>query len=159
MKFAHEFRLDHADDHTRVYISDGVRMRIDFLQDMLRVALIRNDDLLPTFSIDPENNTDAKGRDKLSLDSFVLCKPEVREEGGIVKRGHRLLQVEAKALLRLAGWNRGASDRNSGGNLGTGRSADREYELVVSSGTANNVLLLAACRDAKRRGDCNHCVN
>ena len=53
MKFKHQFILDRADKHTRLYRSDGILMRIDFIEDILRVALIKNEDLLPTFSIDP----------------------------------------------------------------------------------------------------------
>ncbi len=54
MKFRHLFRLRKADVNTRVYESDGVFMRIDFIENMLRVALIRSMDLLPTFSINPD---------------------------------------------------------------------------------------------------------
>ena len=56
-------------------------MRIDFIRDMLRVSLLKNKDLLPTFSINPghlkEKNEE---RDKLSLEGFELCKPEVSED-------------------------------------------------------------------------------
>ena len=153
MKFAHEFRLDHADDHTRVYISDGVRMRIDFLQDMLRVARIRNDDLLPTFSVDPENNTDAKGRDKLSLDGFVLCKPEVREEEGIVSFRHCGLDFVIELLnFRISAGNekgivyqdRNALAYNFDGELGKGfihytrrEEGQKIYGLGDKSGGVN----------------------
>ena len=81
MKFKHQFILDHADKHTRLYRSDGILMRIDFIEDILRVALIKNEDLLPTFSIDPAHQgTGIRGRDKLSLDGFKLCAPEVHED-------------------------------------------------------------------------------
>ena len=73
MKFKHQFILDRADKHTRLYRSDGILMRIDFIEDILRVALIKNEDLLPTFSIDPAHQgTGIRGRDKLSLDGFKL---------------------------------------------------------------------------------------
>ena len=81
MKFKHQFKLDRADKHTRLYRSDGILMRIDFIEDILRVALIKNEDLLPTFSIDPAHQgTGIRGRDKLSLDGFKLCAPEVHED-------------------------------------------------------------------------------
>ena len=81
MKFKHQFILDRADKHTRLYRSDGILMRIDFIEDILRVALIKNEDLLPTFSIDPAHQgTGIRGRDKLSLDGFKLCAPEVHED-------------------------------------------------------------------------------
>ncbi len=81
MKFKHQFILDRADKHTRLYRSDGILMRIDFIEDILRVALIKNEDLLPTFSIDPAHQgTGIRGRDKLSLDGFKLCAPEAHED-------------------------------------------------------------------------------
>ncbi|MBR2745753.1 MAG: hypothetical protein IKD99_03420 [Erysipelotrichaceae bacterium] len=89
MKFRHLFRLRKADDNTRVYESDGVFMRIDFIDNMLRVALIRNMDLLPTFSINPDKkelgNT---GRSKLSLDGFKLCSPEIHEDDNTLRFSH-----------------------------------------------------------------------
>ena len=81
MKFQHYFQLRQADAHTRVYESDGILMRLDFLQGMLRLALIRGEDLLPTFSIDPAHKgVGNEGRDKLSLEGFRLCAPEVTED-------------------------------------------------------------------------------
>ncbi len=81
MKFNHMFRIFHLDKHTRIYQSDNVLMRIDFIKDMLRVALIKDRDILPTFSINPDQK-DLKtiGRDKLSLDGFELCSPEISED-------------------------------------------------------------------------------
>lgn len=89
MKFQHRFRLSYADAHTRAYESDGVIMRVDYIRDMLRVSLIRNREILPTFSIDPghKGQTD-RGRDKLSLDGFELCSPEVSEDGDTVSFRH-----------------------------------------------------------------------
>ena len=54
MKFDHRFTLFHADNNTRIYKCDDVSMRIDFIRDMFKVSLIRNEDLLPTFSINPD---------------------------------------------------------------------------------------------------------
>ena len=80
MKFHHRFQLLSANDHTRIYQSDGIGMRIDFIRNMLRVSLLRNDDLLQTFSIDPgQQGLSKQGRDKLSLDGFELCSPELSE--------------------------------------------------------------------------------
>lgn len=81
MKFRHKFALQHADDNTRLYRSGDVLMRIDFIEDMLRVALIKDEHVLPTFSIDPDKSgTGSEGRDKLSLEGFRLCSPEVTED-------------------------------------------------------------------------------
>ncbi|MBQ8995692.1 MAG: hypothetical protein IJ091_07740 [Oscillospiraceae bacterium] len=85
MKFNHWFRLQHADEHTRIYESDGILMRIDFIKGMLRVALIKNEDILPTFSIDPAHKgMTQEGRDKLALDGFELCSTAVTENGNSV---------------------------------------------------------------------------
>ncbi len=80
MKFRHLFILNHADENYRLYRSGDAFMRIDFIENMLRVSLIRNRDIIPTFSINPEHRVmDITGRDKLSLDGFKLCSPEVSE--------------------------------------------------------------------------------
>ena len=80
MKFKHQFRLDHFDEHTRIYKCDDVFMRIDFIRDMLRVSLIKDEEMLPTFSINPSHlNEKNEKRDKLSLDGFELCSPEISE--------------------------------------------------------------------------------
>ncbi|MBR2599403.1 MAG: hypothetical protein IKD84_00630, partial [Erysipelotrichaceae bacterium] len=88
MKFRHLFSLRKADDNTRVYESDGVFMRIDFIENMLRVALIRNMDLLPTFSINPDKKMTNEGRSKLSLEGFDLCSPEVYEDENTIRFSH-----------------------------------------------------------------------
>ncbi len=88
MKFRHLFSLRKADDNTRVYESDGVFMRLDFIENMLRVALIRNMDLLPTFSINPDKKMTKEGRSKLSLEGFKLCSTEVTEDDKTVRFTH-----------------------------------------------------------------------
>ena len=89
MKFDHRFTLFHADSNTRIYKCDGVSMRIDFIRDMFKVSLIRNEDLLPTFSINPDRrDLGLQGRDKLSLDGFELCAPEIEENEEDVRFRH-----------------------------------------------------------------------
>ncbi len=89
MKFDHRFRLHSADEHTRIYECDGITMRIDFIRNMFRVSLIRNGDLLPTFSIDPgHKGQKIQGRDKLSLEGFELCSPEILEDEDTVRFSH-----------------------------------------------------------------------
>ncbi len=88
MKFHHLFQLDHADEYSRVYQSGDVFMRIDFIRDMLKVSLIKDRDILPTFSIDPKHDRTGKARDKLSLDGFSLCAPEVREDEDTISFTH-----------------------------------------------------------------------
>ena len=86
MKFSHQFRLYDANENSRIYQCDGVTMRIDFIRDMLRVSLLKNNDLLPTFSIDPDRKNET--RDKLSLDGFELCSPIVHEDEDSVSFRH-----------------------------------------------------------------------
>ena len=89
MKFDHRFKLHSADEHTRIYECDDITMRIDFIRNMFRVSLIRNEDLLPTFSIDPGHKRQKyEGRNKLSLEGFELCSPEVSEDGETVRFRH-----------------------------------------------------------------------
>ena len=81
MKFRHEFRLLYADSHSRLYRDGDVLVRIDFIEDMLRVSVLKDRNVLPTFSIDPDRRgIGSSGREKLSLDGFALCSPEVTED-------------------------------------------------------------------------------
>ena len=84
MKFDHRFTLREAGKSHRVYEADGVRMRLDFFDHMLRVALVREGvPLVPTWSVCPAGG-DAPlfGRDKLSTEGLALFAPEVTEREG-----------------------------------------------------------------------------
>ena len=98
MKFDHRFTCVKAEPSYREYEADGVRMRLDFIENMLRVALIRKDvPLLPTWSVWPgEGDCPLSGRDKLSADGFVLCSPEAAEEDGILRFRHAGLRFEVE---------------------------------------------------------------
>ena len=130
MKFGHRFKLRSADEHTRLYQSDEILMRIDFIQDMFRVSLIKGEDLLPTFSIDPGHTSmKNEGRDKLSLDGFELCSPKVYEDEDIVRFRHCDYDFEIELLnFRISIRNRSGilyQDRsglayNFAGELGEG---------------------------------------
>ncbi len=87
MKFDHRFRLTAASPSMRVYEADGVTMRIDFFEQILRVALLRNDvPLLPTWSVCPGARDCAlEGRDKLSTDGFACAAPDVMDDGETVR--------------------------------------------------------------------------
>lgn len=80
-KFEHSFILFDSSQSTRVYKSGDIKARIDFVSDSaLRVAVYKNEaEVLPTFSINPENELLLKGRDKLSSAGFKKCLPEVSE--------------------------------------------------------------------------------
>ena len=79
MKFNHLFRLQSVSPSTRIYEADGVTVRIDFLENMLRVAVLHPAvPLLPTWSVCPgARDCPLEGRDKLSLDGFSLAAPAV----------------------------------------------------------------------------------
>ena len=89
MKFNHRFRLSSCNENTRIYTSNDISMRIDFIENMFRVSLIKNKDILPTFSINPDHkDLGIKGRDKLSLDGFDLCRVDVYEDEDIASFKH-----------------------------------------------------------------------
>ena len=81
-KFKHIFEKTEQTKTCRVYKSGATTARLDFVSDScLRVAVFReNPRLLPTFNIAPQNECPMTGRDRLSLDGFSLCTPEVSEE-------------------------------------------------------------------------------
>ncbi|MBQ1508941.1 MAG: hypothetical protein IIZ47_05915 [Erysipelotrichaceae bacterium] len=154
MKFRHRFELRSADDHTRIYESDGVFMRLDFIENMLRVSLLHNEDVLPTFSIDPgHKGLKREGRDKLSLDGFALCSPEVCETEDAVFFRHAGLDFQIERLnFRITIRNNGGilyQDRNGlaynfNGELGEGsvhytrREEDQQiYGLGDKAGGVN----------------------
>ncbi len=86
MKFDHRFVLKTATASTRVYAADGVTVRLDFLEHMLRVALLHDGiPLLPTWSVCPGGgDCPLEGRDKLSLEGFQCLAPFGREEAGVL---------------------------------------------------------------------------
>ena len=81
MKFDHRFTLTGQTPSMRVYEADGVSMRLDFFDHMLRVSLLRRDiPLLPTWSVCPGGgDVPLAGRDKLSVEGFRLRHPSVEE--------------------------------------------------------------------------------
>ena len=83
MKFEHIFRPAASGPSMRAYEADGVVMRLDFFEGMLRVALLRKGfPPLPTWSVCPGGGEPPlEGRDKLSTEGFVPAEPEVCEDG------------------------------------------------------------------------------
>ena len=83
MKFDHRFTLAEAAPSMRLYRADGVSMRLDFFEHILRVALLRDDSaLLPTWSVCPgEADCPLAGRDKLATEGFAAICPAVEEDG------------------------------------------------------------------------------
>ena len=87
MKFDHRFALVEAAPSYRVYAADGVTMRLDFLDHILRVALLRGGvPLLPTWSVCPGGGElPLEGRDKLSTDGFSLAAPDIYEDENVFR--------------------------------------------------------------------------
>ncbi|MBR2806630.1 MAG: hypothetical protein IKE18_07605 [Oscillospiraceae bacterium] len=83
MKFRHLFRLDESAPSYRIYKADGVTMRLDFFENILRIAMLRDGtDLIPTWSICPgEYRMPLEGRSKLSAEGFRTVEPEVVSDG------------------------------------------------------------------------------
>ena len=82
MKYDHRFHLTASGPSMRVYEADGVCMRLDFFEHILRVSMIREDvPLLPTWSICPGGGEPAlEGRDRLSVEGFPLAEPDIVED-------------------------------------------------------------------------------
>ena len=80
MKFLHRFTRTVTTPSMRQYVADGVTMRMDFFDHIVRVALLRpKTPLLPTWSVCPGGECPLSGRDKLSTEGFTLAAPTVAE--------------------------------------------------------------------------------
>ena len=113
MKFQHDFTLLSATPHCREYGCDGVTMRLDFFDHILRVALLRRDVApVPTWSVCPgEADCPREGRDKLSTEGFTLAAPAVTETNSnlsftldgvdftVEKRNFRITGRTARGIL------------------------------------------------------------
>ena len=131
MKFDHRFRLAECSPTMRRYEADGVSMRLDFCENLLRVAMIREGTpLLPTWSVWPlAGDCPLEGRDKLSTEGLKSVSPAIREEedallftlGGVdftvEKKNFRIQAKTRKGLLYA---DRSALAYNFSGELGEG---------------------------------------
>ena len=85
MKFHHEFQLKNNGGTFAEYEADGIIMRLDFFEHILRVSLIHDrNSLLPTWSVDPDGTCPQSGRSKLSQKGFVAVSPVLYEKDGVV---------------------------------------------------------------------------
>ena len=131
MKYDHRFRLAECSPTMRRYEADGVSMRLDFCENLLRVAMIREGTpLLPTWSVWPlAGDCPLEGRDKLSTEGLKSVSPAIREEedallftlGGVdftvEKKNFRIQAKTQKGLLYA---DRSALAYNFSGELGEG---------------------------------------
>ena len=103
----------------RVYEADGVTMRLDFFDHILRVSLVReNTPLLPTWSVCPGGaGMPLEGRAKLATEGFALCEPEICENEDLISfslSGVRF-QIEKKNFRITAETGRGVLYRDRSG--------------------------------------------
>ncbi len=84
-KFNHNFVLKSSTDFSRVYCEDCTNIQLDFVdKNIIRVAIYNaNEELVPTFSINPTNEFSVNGRNRLSVEGFNRYSPtcEKTEKG------------------------------------------------------------------------------
>ncbi len=86
MNFIHDFRLRENGDSWRIYQADGVSVRLDFFDHILRVSLIRDASvLLPTWSVCPGGDCPPEGRSKLSAEGFPAEVPVTEEDDAEIR--------------------------------------------------------------------------
>ena len=81
MRFNHIFKLTNENKTHREYKCNNVNINIDFISDSaLRVAVFNdNAKMLPTFTVNPNNNLSSLGRSRLSTDGFDCVAPVVEK--------------------------------------------------------------------------------
>ena len=168
MKFQHDFTLLSATPHCREYGCDGVTMRLDFFDHILRVALLRRDVApVPTWSVCPgEADCPREGRDKLSTEGFTLAAPAVTETNSnlsftldgvdftVEKRNFRITGRTARGILYQ---DRDGLAYNFEGELGRGtlhytrrEEGERIFGLGDKCGRVNKAgdSFVLGCGDA-----------
>lgn len=93
MKFDHSFKLYEKSKTGRTYICDNTVAKLDFISPAaIRVAIYKKGAyILPTFTINPNNDLSQSGRDKLATDAFEMFEPVAKKtdngEKFILKNG------------------------------------------------------------------------
>lgn len=93
MKFDHSFKLYKKSKTGRTYICDNTVAKLDFISPAaIRVAIYKKGAyMLPTFTINPNNDLSQSGRDKLATDDFEMFEPVAKKtdngEKFILKNG------------------------------------------------------------------------
>lgn len=77
-KFKHKFKIAEQTDTCSVYTCDDNQVQIDFVSEScVRVAVYKDkSEMLPTFSVNPDNVFSLNGRDRLSTNGFKLYSPK-----------------------------------------------------------------------------------
>lgn len=83
MKFEHRFKLNSADSSHRLYTCGNINARIDFTgKNSIRTAVYKNEEeILPTFCINSDNEHLINGRNRLETKGFELYSPAVSTDG------------------------------------------------------------------------------
>lgn len=86
-KFKHTFTLTESEESFVRYSDGKTTARIDFISEScVRAAIYKEDtQMLPTFSVNPQNEFLQNGRDKLSTEGFALVRPEKSLDGAVHK--------------------------------------------------------------------------
>lgn len=81
MKFDHSFKLYKKSKTGRTYICDNTVAKLDFISPAaIRVAIYKKGAyMLPTFTINPNNDLSQSGRDKLATDAFEMFEPVAKK--------------------------------------------------------------------------------
>ncbi len=107
MKFRHAFQLKTDGGSFRTYTAEGIVMRIDFFENILRIALLKKpEELTPTWSVDPSRTCPVSGRDKCSDEGFVKVCPKVSEDETTVRFTHGGIRFSIEKMnFRITGEN------------------------------------------------------
>lgn len=99
MKFRHYFTLRDQSGSYLEYESDGIIMRLDFFEHILRVSLIKDrNNLIPSWSIAPQGFCPLEGRDKLSTEGLTACSPKIQETEDILYFEHEGIQFQIERM-------------------------------------------------------------
>ena len=84
-KFNHKFKLIKRDQTKLEYACDETKARIDFVSgSCIRVAIYKDSaEMIPTFSINPQNVFMLEGRSRLDTSGFSMCKPTISADNNV----------------------------------------------------------------------------
>ena len=103
MKFDHSFKLYEKSKTGRTYICDNTVAKLDFISPAaIRVAIYKKGAyMLPTFTINPNNDLSQSGRDKLATDAFEMFEPVAKKTDNGKKTEKEFLPTEHRSLTTL----------------------------------------------------------
>ncbi|MBO7352819.1 MAG: hypothetical protein J6U61_01025 [Lachnospiraceae bacterium] len=102
MKYDHRFNLISGEGSTYCFKEADINARLDFFENMLRVAVFRDGSrLFNTFSVCPDGEMPYEGRDKLSVSGLSRVTPDVSgdDDTCTFSFGNLRLMLEKKNFL------------------------------------------------------------